>query len=461
MDKILIHIKHEQRRGVKCPLGLCKIFFLAFMLLQPFVFTHAGSLLEQYYGNKEQSKDANDSISRLLTKHVIIAFDDFIFNQFNNALLDGYFVRLNVSKALRNLNLSEGDYYSLVNFSISAYKHDINELVRPIKDSNGKEIVWRPFKSADDVFAQNTWGNMIVAQGRDYVGSGAFSLLTGAKAYSLTSVPSNGRSLVNRTYLLMVTDDNYNGNDDYNKEFSTLKYENPNCKLSYEAFANHCREVSLFYKFIYNRKYNIQQSGERSYDVHVYDVNPQSQIALPSVVNYPANLGLAQVNGGYRLKFDFSSASHDYIIKKFQVVYFDCDGNEHITEYAKDTTAVIDIPNTELRSVDSLKVLLRGWMLQNDKLYGGVLLSPDDPLLQRLNVSLKLQLKNEALLFGVIPIPPLLWSFTDSTTKAVTVWSVISILLLVLFMWWLVRKLVYLNTTYRPNNKHIVIKRVK
>ena len=91
---------------------------------------------------------------------------------------------------------------------------------------------------------------MIVSQGRDYVGRGAFSLLTGAKAYALTTVPSKDGKMVNRTYLLMVTDDNYNGNDDYNKEFSTLWYENPNCRLSKTAFTSHCKNVNLFYKFL-------------------------------------------------------------------------------------------------------------------------------------------------------------------------------------------------------------------
>lgn len=443
------------RTWIKQSFRLHKILLL--LMLLPYTSVKAGFLLDQY----NRGKTDNDSISKSLSKHVIIAFDDFVLPQFSNALLDGFIVREKIRKALHDLGLKKGDYYSLVNFSISAYDNDINNLVRPIKDSKGNKITWRPFESADVLFKQNSWNDMIVNQGRNHVGWGAFSLLTGAKAYSLTTLPSSEGCYVNRTYLLMVTDDNYNGNDDYNKEFSTLWYENPNCKLSNDAFTNHCREVNLFYKFLYNRRYNIQKSGERSYDVHVYDVNPQSQVALPSVVNYPANLGITQINGGYRLKFDFSSASQDYILKKFQIIYYDRYGKEHTSEYTSETTAIIDIHNNEINSEDSLKVLLRGWMLQNDKLYGGLLLSPDDPLLQRLNVSLKLELKNEAILFGAIPIPSVLWFFTDSATIAVTTWSIIAILLLVLFMWWLVRKLVYENTTYRPNNDQIVIKRVK
>ena len=456
---MIINIKHRKRNqyGVQSSWLFRMLLLILGLLLLPLNKVKASFLLDQY--NKEVV--SNDTIVKSLSKHVIIAFDDFVLPQFSNALLDGYGVRENIRKALCDLGLKEGDYYSLVNFSISAYSDDINNLVRPIKDSEGNDVTWRSFLSVEDVFKQNSWNEMIVVQGRNYVGWGAFSLLTGAKAYSLTSLRKNDGHYVNRTYLLMVTDDNYNGNDDYNKEFSTLWYENKNCKLSKDAFTKHCREVNLFYKFLYHSKYNIQKSGERSYDVHVYDVNPQSQVALPSVVNYPANLGLTQVNGGYRLKFNFSDASEDYITKRFQVIYFDRYGNEHITEYFSDTTAIIDIPSIEIGSEDSLKVLLRGWMLQNDKLYGGLLLSPDDPLLQRLNVPLKLELKNEAILFGAIPIPSVLWFFTDSATIAVTTWSVIAILLLVLFMWWLVRKLVYENTTYRPDNNQIVIKRVK
>ena len=144
-----------------------------------------------------------------------------------------------------------------------------------------------------------------------------------------------------------------------------------------------------------------------------------------------------------------------------QVIYIDNKNKEHKTEFANDTTVIINIPNSDIGTQDSLKVFLRGWIQQNDKLYGGLLLSPDDSLSQRLNVSIKLELKNEARLFGIIPIPSLLWSFTDNTNVAVTVWSVISILLLIFFMWWLVRKLIFDNTTYHPNNKQIKIKRIK
>lgn len=456
------HAKHllvEKRDAFfKC---LPKAFVLLLTLL-PLSHLYAGSIFVQYNINKtKQYVSLNDSISNLLTKHVIIAIDDFILPQFRNNLFNGSLIKSKIGRALRDLGLRDGDYYSLVNFSISAYNDDINELVRPIKDYKGNELVWRPFKSTEDIFSQNKWTNMIIVQGRDYVGRGAFSLLTGAKAYSLSTVPSKGGKMVNRTYLLMVTDDNYNGNDDYNKEFSTLWYENPNCRLSKTAFTNHCRDVNLFYKFLYNKKYNIASSGERSYDIHVYDVNPQSYVALPSVVNYPANLGLTQINGGYRLNFDFSAVSQDYIIQKMQVIYYDYKDKEHITEFANDTTVIINIPNSDIGREDSLKILLRGWIQQNDKLYGGILLSPDDPLSHRLNVSIKLGLKNEAQLFGIIPIPSLLWSFTDNTNVAVTVWSVISILFLIFFMWWLVRKLIFDNTTYRPNNNQIKIKRIK
>lgn len=433
-----------------------KIIALILILL-PYSNVNANFLSYQYNNGKSDV----DSLSKSLSKHAIIAFDDFVSPQFSNALTDGLGVKENLKRALCDLGLKKGDYYSLVNFSISAFNDNINDLVRPIKDATGNKVTWRPFESVDDVFNQTTWYDMIITQGRNYVGGGAFSLLTGAKAYSLTSLSDNKGKYVNRTYLLMVTDDNYNGNDDYNKEFSTLWYENPYCKLSNDNFTKHCREVNLFYKFLYNSNYTIQKSGNTSYGVHVYDVNPQSQVALPSVVNYPANLGITQVNGGYRLKFKFSSASQDYILKKFQVIYYDSHGGEHVTEYTSETTATVDIPNNEIRSVDSLKVLLRGWMLQNDTLYGGLLLSPDDPLLHRLNVPLKLELKDEAILFGAIPIPSVLWFFTDDTTTAVTTWSIIVILTLVLFMWWLVRKLIYENTTYKPNNNQILIKRVK
>ena len=112
------------RTGVKQSFRLHKILLLLLMLL-PYTSVKAGLLLDQY----NRGKTDNDSISKSLSKHVIIAFDDFVLPQFSNALLDGFVVREKIRKALHDLGLKKGDYYSLVNFSISAYDNDINKML--------------------------------------------------------------------------------------------------------------------------------------------------------------------------------------------------------------------------------------------------------------------------------------------------------------------------------------------
>lgn len=393
-----------------------------------------------------------------INKHVIIAFDNSLPTNYRNVLKSKVRIKNALTSLLSDLKLQKGDYYSLVNFGINECATSISKLARPILDSKGKTIAWREYKSMDDMFSQGDWLNMVDTQGISEVSKGGspFSLLTGAKAYSLTCLPKqNGRKMSNKTYLAMVTDDQYNGNNDQNTEFDQI----PNTIMKKTEFLNNCYVVAQFYNIKYYGAVAIDSTMRPSYKAFLYEVVPSSSFSLGSVLDYPANLGLRRVKGGYRLRFVFKSVSDEYQLKRFKVSIVNHVGEKEIKTYDTDGVAEIFIPNSKILS-DSLEVELQGWLLQNDEAYGGILLNPNDSHFSRLFVKQKIALKNEAKIYGLIPIPDSLWFFTDNWQTAVIVWDVIVLLMLIVVICFISYKLFNTITAYTPKNDKFEITKI-
>lgn len=160
----------------------------------------------------------------MINKHVIIAFDNSLPNDTyirNKARIKNALIAL-----LSDVKLQKGDYYSLVNFGINESVASISKLARPILDYKGEIIAWREYESMDDILSQGDWLNMVDTQDISDISKGGspFSLLTGAKAYPLICLPKrNGRKMVNKTYHILVTDNQYNANNDQSTEFDQFK----------------------------------------------------------------------------------------------------------------------------------------------------------------------------------------------------------------------------------------------
>lgn len=396
-----------------------------------------------------------------INKHIIIAFDNALPDKYRNALRDKSRIKNAISKLTIDLQLQKGDYYSLVNFGISSNAPSISKLARPIMDSKGNEIVWRLFDNFDNMFAQNSWMSMVDIQGISQIArsrdDSPFSLLTGAKAYSISCLSKRDEKKVAcKTYLVMITDDHYNGNDDQNKEFDQMI----GTRMSKTEFLNRCYNVAKSFNFRYNKAVVIDNSyATGDLQAILFEVVPAMSVSLNSVIDYPANMGLTRVNGGYRLKFDFKSVSDIHRLERLALRVIDKHGKRKNYVYKGNGSVEIMLPMSDFQ--DSVVVEMSAWLLQMDGVYNGALLSPKDKEFQRLHVSLTHILKNEVTLAGFLAIPDCMWSFTDDWHEAVIVWSLVGLLLVVIFMWGVAHWLIRINTTYSPSNKKITIERTK
>lgn len=397
-----------------------------------------------------------------INRHVIIAFDNALPSVYRHTLINDDKVSSVLNKALVNgVNnesiLQDGDCYSIVNFVIGDRNNSIDSFVRPSLGADG-ELVWRDYISIDKVLrGHGRWDDNVFFQGIKRVNGEPFSLLTGAKAYCLKSLYGKKQSkYANKTYLLMVTDDQYNGNNDINTEFNKMR----NPYLNKEVFQGNCHLVSQYFNFEFVKDYIIDESLTAPYKVFVYEVVPSSSFALGTVVEYPASLGLERVRGGYRLNFNFRSINTHYIIEKFMVSVNNIDGTETKCEYYKDGEVNLILKSSELPS-DSVDVTLRGWLFQNDSVYNGVVMNPYDVRFSRLKVCQRLSLNDNEKIFGILPLYDCIWWwFQNDLKSAVIVWDVILLLLFVILICFIAYKVFNKITAYKPSNDKIKIQQI-
>lgn len=395
-------------------------------------------------------------------KHVIISFDTALPDKYRDCLLDQTFILSKLQTVIDQLKLTNEDYISFVNFGISKYSNNLNELARTIMDKNGKPMSWIPYQSLQYVLARADWLDMIQKQGIDFTSrhgsQGPYSIITGSKPYTLLSqrVETQERFAC-MTYLILFTDDSYNGGDDINKEFSKMAPPN----LNNVEFLKTCRKVSSYYNFYYEPSFTqiLSNIYENKYQIMVFNVMPASNTSLTSVVNYPANLGIRRIKGGYRMDFDFSCGDSDYLIQRFRISYKDMSGREKYVQYDRDDVEstgqhiTFDIPHSDIEG-DSLEIDLKGWLIQNDDVYGAVLLNPNSDDFQRLHLTTKIRLQNDVKAFGIIPIPDFVWIFNDFHS-VIMLWNIIWALIIVALMIYAQRALSKKMALYIPTNNVI------
>lgn len=393
-------------------------------------------------------------------KHVIISFDTAIPG-YADYVKDRNFVENNLRPIIDALQLTTEDYLSLVNFGISSQSKDLSEIGRTMKGSDGKTLSWVPYTSLHDLLSMGKWEEMYAQQGVDFTSrhKSAFSLLTGSKTYTLLSQrQSKEGKTASETYMVLITDDNYNGCDDINKEFSQMNSP----FLDAKEFLGQCREVARNYNFYYEPKLSndkIASGREKTLKVQVFSVVPASGMTLSSVIDYPANFGLHRVPGGYLMEFDLDVVDIYYDVVRFELSFIDKKGEKHTAKSMMSDTIngrrsiSLSVPFSAL-SNSKLEVEAQGWLVQKDSVYGAAMLNPNSKDFSRLSVKTTLPLTDNVKAFGFMPIP--FW-FGDNGDRQISIWNTIYGVTLILLLFWCVRKMIKKMSVYHPKNSAISI----
>lgn len=417
------------------------------------------------------------SAEQVFDKHIIIAIDaapsmaaaQDLSNKTN--VFDGLYEIFKRD----SITMTDKDCYSMVFYGLRDRAEDNSNYIRIIKSKDGLgKYYWRQFDGVNNKFnfSDREWDYIMNNQRRSYFGHySCYSLQTPAKAYAIKTIKrENCEKLAKKTYLVLITDNQFNGNDDIYKELSCIPQNNKN-----DFFTVNNAVIDKF-----NIKYKFDKCiGDTSNYLPLYitlfEVEPRFDPSFDSNVNYLNNLGLTRVKGGYRIQFEFKEAHDNYLIQNLRFIYKDKFGKPYSIEkqsskYIKykskclteNPDSFLQDDNTIIERLDkdsfgdSLEVEMEVSLLQIDDCYNAALLSPDNFI--KLKKKIKLPLKKyDVKILGMIPLPDYLW-IGDNSDTTVVIWNIMLIIVIVIFVGIFISIMIKRATTYRPNMQQITIK---
>lgn len=425
--------------------------FFAFILLN--------ALLPQHVSAQRDS---------ILRKHIIIAFDNALPETYKNYLLNSQATIItNADRLLKNHDAmpQTGDYVSVVNFAMGTDNASLKDFAAPSIDSDSHEIAWREFNGWNNLFKGN-WDNIVYNQGINRTRGSRYSLLSGAKAFSIKSLLGKNNDggnpeYANRTYLLLVSDDFHNGNDNFMKEFQVFK--GMGARAEEREFRRMCNDFARNYIAELIAETPLATAGQLPYRLMLYEIRPSATTSLAGVVNYPASLNLKRVPGGYSMEFDAASVDNLYTLLKMQVDVVTTDGDT-IT-CASDATTPGKPLHIDLRidkddlDPDNVPVTVRGWLLQNDSIYNAYLWNPYDSNASRLTTHATLRCDDKGSVFGIALPDSMWWFYRNDIRMAAFLWEVILVMLIVIAVVIVIIALNKRSLRYIPLNSEFSIRR--
>lgn len=376
-----------------------------------------------------------------LRKHVIVALDRY---PGNNPLQDAGTMIPKMNWILNSVLSSDEDYISVVNYGLGTADRSFDKYAYCT-------VKWSTFETFR-VTMNNYWEKIAYL---NHTNSGKpCSMITGAKYYSFHSLYNlNDGKGANETFLLMVTDGVYNGNNDYQTEFQK-GYKGIGGILDYTEFRNTIVSITQNYNFIFVKEFGIKGA----YKAILFEVTP-NQTTLNSVLDYPAYLGIHRVRGGYRMDFNYKNVSPSYRMHRLEI----CPLNDGEALYTSAFTeengnAKLDIDGSII-SGDTLKVVMRAWLEPKDTLYSGLIMSPYDDKYKNLTVQLSLPLNDDAKIFGLLPLYDIMWWwYPDNILYAVYVWDIVLAVIIIILMVYAQRTLSKRLRLYYPVNSLLSMK---
>lgn len=387
-------------------------------------------------------------------RHFIIAIDGKLPNLYKDILKRPSTLNF-IDRVLSNYNISNDDYISIVSYQVDLNHPDFNNFAWIPVDKNGQKISWRHLSANDGKrsLAQfGNWPNIVdVQHARKFnIGIGA-SFQTISKEYILCAAKSNGESSANETYILMLTDDRINGgNDRWDKEWATVASSSPSIRPFRENVSSTINKIDKLFRFTEERRNVISNRFPDTYKLIVYKVNA-APLPIQSITNIPAQLPFKRVRGGYAFDLDLHKTTDGYSVKKIEL------------NLEKSPDPIIVNGDVWNKTIEKPKLsegdtaTVRFWVKYVDGFYNGFTFNPYETEYARYNsITQSLELKDDAKIFGKLPVPDILWWFWPNKVQNIVIfWDLIFILIFIAIICTFAYKLFLRATKYTPSNNDI------
>lgn len=409
-----------------------------------------------------------------LRHHVILAID--------KAGCDGWIGSREVSGTLRDILLSfkdvdyqvyrpifrTSDYLSVLGFAIDASQHDMSMYATPLKLGDDPIRYETPDELQLSVLLARKWSRLALQKINP--GNAPFSLVSVAKPYALLALKDSLLD-VNRTFLVLITDHHYNGNDFYDEIVSLIQRQQElkvNSNIDVNRVFQKCYAVEQEYYIRHIKTDTIwanKRYAPQGY-VEVYEYLPlQRYFSLGAVITYPTKLVAKRCRGGvYEIELPLTWRNNPHFALKRLDVF-------GITE----NTPSFQTPDKALR-LDSLShvffrfsreekvrgIRMRAWVKLIDGVYNATVLTPSlsAPTFfgrNGLNVDIPIEYEDDATVYG-IPLSDLFWiPGVESQYLMAKIWEIILPAGLLIYL------IYYMAThrTYRPKVKDFTLKRIR
>lgn len=366
--------------------------------------------------------------------HVIISFDLKSDIMMANNRRD-YTIK-QVKKVLPQILKTNGinsGYVSLQTFSASENAENLDdyiiELKAPFTEFSNISIVLDNLQSSD-------FSGIMPENG--------YSLLTVARPYSLLKFKEQKNEiLIDRTFLVLITDNHFNGNDNYKKELDDASpngiRKNEAVKKSIMANMNSIQQ-NYFYELIdeksicYYNNYHVSKGSMTLFEV----IPLQQYFSVESVLDFPHTITATRTKDGYKAIFKVNQLDNPNYRFISSEAFLPVDGYNEKRHVKLNQNEIFDIPESLVEQVgeDNISIDFRTWVQLIDNVYNHTILSPNGDKLQGaegLNRSIKIKLEEDAKILGFIPLTDGLYDisfWTNDQSVAAATWGVIFILIL-------------------------------
>lgn len=409
-----------------------------------------------------------------LRHHVILAID--------KAGCDGWIGNKEVALKVRNVLLDfkhadyqiyrplfqTSDYVSILGFAVDASQHDMNMYATPLKTGSEPVRYTNPDEQSLDRLLTRSWSE--IALQKFNPGNSPFSLVSVAKPYALIAL-KNPSVDVNRTFLVLITDHHYNGNDFYDEIVSLVQKQralNVYSDIDVNRVFQKCYAVEQEYYIRHLKTDTIwanRRYAPQGY-VEVYEYLPlQQYFSLGAVINYPTKLVAERRRGGiYEVELPLTWRNNlHFELKRLDA--FGVTENTPSFQTPEDAVRLDSLGRTVFR-IDRDKnitsIRMRAWVKLLDGVYQATVLSPSQAApvyLGRdgLNVDIPVIYEKDATVYG-LPLWDIFWlPGIGSQFTMAKIWEIILPAGLLIYL------IYYMAThrTYRPKVKNFSLKRIK
>lgn len=343
-----------------------------------------------------------------------------------------------ISQMLTEQGINSG-YASIQGFSVSENAKNLDEYIKPF-------CTFAEFSSNDNIL--NSFDATKLAEMRNQGGNNTdgYSLLTISRPYSiLRFMDLKDTPLVNKTYLFLVTDNHYNGNDNYGKEIEEASPTGIK-RIKKEIMQNMINvQQNYFYNLIAEK--NISKNNREGY-ISLFEVIPiQQYFSIESVLDFPHIITATRTKDGYKAVFKINQLDNPNYRFISSDAFLPIEGHNEIRSVKLNQDVIFDIPKSLVEQLgkDNISINFRTWVQLIDNVYNHTILSPDGDKLrgaEGLNRSIKIVLEKDAEILSFIPLTDGLYNisfWTNNQNVAAATWRVIFFLIflgIMIFIIW-------------------------